>query len=128
MEITLLYASLLGVILIALSWKVVKLRRKHQVGIGGGEVPALKRAIRAQANFTEYVPLAVLLLALIELSQGVPGWLLHVLGAMLVIGRVLHGIGLGRSAGASTERIVGTLATWIVLAVGAVTGLWVSVF
>lgn len=128
MEVTLLYAALLALILIALSVRVVKMRRQHQVGIGGGEVPALKRAIRVQANFTEYVPLAVLLLALLELSQSVPGWLLHTLGALLVIGRVLHGIGLSRSAGTSNGRVLGTLATWIVLVVSALIGIWVAMF
>lgn len=114
---TLLYAGLASLLLIALSYRVVALRRRHQVGIGTGSVNALERAIRAQANFSEYVPLALLLLALLEMTSA-PALLIHALGVALILGRVLHAIGLNRSAGISSGRFVGTLLTWLVLLIG----------
>ncbi|NKI34953.1 hypothetical protein HFP89_07225 [Wenzhouxiangella sp. XN79A] len=123
--ITLFYAGLSALILLGLSARVVALRRKHQVGIGTGAINTLERAVRAQANFTEYVPLALLLIALLEL-QGVAGAVVHALGALLVIGRVLHALGLNRSAGTSMGRLVGTVLTWLVLLAGGAAALGVA--
>jgi len=117
--IVLLYAGLSALILLALSFNVVRLRLRHRVGLGSGEVPDLERAIRAHANFCEYTPLALLLLGLLALAGAAPGWALHVLGAALVLGRVLHALGLTRSAGASRARQAGTVLTWLVLLVAA---------
>lgn len=117
--IVLPYAGLLGVLLLALSYNVVRLRRKHQVGIGTGDVPELARGIRAHANFCEYVPLALVLLFGLALAGAAPAWALHGLGAALVVGRTLHAVGLSRSAGASAARVWGTLLTWVVVLVAA---------
>lgn len=125
-SIVLIYASLLALLLIGLSYNVVRLRRRHQVGIGTGSVQALERAVRAHANFCEYVPLALLLLGLIELGGKVPGWTLHILGLALLAGRIAHAQGLSRSAGASRARVVGTALTWGVLLVASGMGLAVG--
>lgn len=125
-SIVLIYASLLALLLIGLSYNVVRLRRRHQVGIGTGSVQALERAVRAHANFCEYVPLALLLLGLIELGGKVPGWMLHILGLALLAGRIAHAQGLNRSAGASRARVVGTALTWGVLLVASGMGLAVG--
>lgn len=114
-EILLPYAGVLGLVLIGLSIQVVTLRRRHRVGIGSGQVQALERAIRAHANFTEYVPLALVLLALLAISSSLPNGVLHALAGALVLGRILHAIGLSRSAGTSLNRVLGTLLTWLVL-------------
>ncbi len=113
------YAGLLALVLLALSYNVVRLRRRHQVGIGTGGNEELVRAVRAQANFCEYVPLALVLIALITASGNAPMWAIHLLGAALVVGRILHGFGLNRTSGESSGRIAGTLLTWLVLLFGA---------
>lgn len=122
-SVVLLYTSLLALLLLALSYNVVRLRQQHQVGIGTGAVQALERAVRAHANFCEYVPMALLLLALIEFGGNVPAWALHVLGLLLLAGRVSHAVGLSRSAGASRARVIGTVLTWAVLLVAGGMGL-----
>jgi len=126
-SITLMYTSLLALLLIGLSYNVVRLRRQFQVGIGTGSVQPLERAVRAHANFCEYVPIALLLLVLIEIGGDAPGWALHVLGALLLFGRLAHAVGLSRSAGATRARVIGTVLTWSVLLVGAGMGLAVAV-
>lgn len=118
-SVVLLYSSLLALLLIALSYNVVRLRQQHQVGIGSGSIQALERAVRAHANFCEYVPMALLLLALIESGGNVPAWALHLLGLLLLAGRVAHAFGLSRSAGTSRARVTGTMLTWMVLLVAA---------
>lgn len=129
--ITMFYAGLLGLVLLALSVRVVYLRRGLKVGLGSGGNDALERAVRAHANFCEYVPIALLLILLLEASAAVSGWLLHILGIGLVAGRVLHGMfGLNLSSGVSAGRLWGTALTWLVigasalLCVGMAIGRW----
>ena len=125
--ITLFYASVLAVLFLVLSVRVVLLRRRLRVGVGTGGQQTLELAVRAHANFSEYVPLALVMLLALEVGAGAPVWLLHLLGIMLVVGRVLHGlVGLNRGAGTSPGRFFGTLLTWLMLLVSAVTGLAVA--
>ena len=126
-SVVLLYTSLLGLLLIGLSYNVVRLRQRHQVGIGTGSVQALERAVRAHANFCEYVPLALLLLALIEFAGGAPVWTLHILGLLLLSGRIAHALGLSRNAGVSRARVIGTLLTWVVVLIAGGIGITAGV-
>ena len=122
--ITLFYASLLAILFLALSLRVVFLRRKLRVGVGTGGHESLQLAVRAHANFNEYVPLALILMLALEMGTTGSGRLLHLLGSMLVIGRVLHGlVGINLSAGTSSGRFLGTLLTWSVLLFSAIAGL-----
>ena len=114
LNITAVYASLFGLLLIFLSSRVVRWRRELSVGLGDGGEESLLRAQRAQANFIEYVPIALLLLAVAE-SQGLTGWLLHTSGVILVLARLVHAWGLSMSSGRSFGRFWGTLLTWAVI-------------
>jgi len=125
--LTLFYGGLLGLILIVLSLQVVRLRRRLGVGIGSGDQPELERAIRAQANFCEYVPIGVVLLLVLEGSGAVNFMIIHVLGLALVLGRILHGLmGLNRSAGVSSGRFIGTLLTWLMILSASLLAVWVA--
>jgi hypothetical protein len=121
LKITLLFASLHALLMLALAARVVLHRRSAKIGIGDGGDKALARKIRAHANFIEYVPVALILLALLELAGLAALWL-WIFGGGLLVARVLHAIGLTRSAGTSFERFNGTLFTWIVLAAMAIAG------
>ena len=112
--ITGLYAALSAAIILLLSARVVLLRRVLKVGIGDGGDKALAKAIRAQANAIEYIPICVLLLFLVE-TNGLATMTAHAYGATLILGRVLHALGLSRSAGVSFGRYWGTLLTWLVM-------------
>ena len=110
-----LYAGLCGLLFIWLSWKVIVERRRSKVGLGDGGDPDLQRAIRVHANFIEYTPFALVLLALVDVSSG-PDWLVHGAGVVLVVSRVLNAQGLGATAGYSRGRYFGTLGSWIIIA------------
>ena len=99
------YASILAILYIALTFKVIGLRRKHLVGIGDGENTELAKAIRVHGNFSEYVPIALILFAAFELNGG-SAQMLHLLGGLLVTARFLHAIGLSKSIGTSWQRFV----------------------
>lgn len=122
-SITALYASLSGLLLIGLTMRVVADRRRAQVGLGTGSDPGLERAVRVHGNFVEYVPLALMLLLIAEFSMASP-WLLHLLGAQLVLGRLLHAWGLGGASGVSFGRFWGTLLTLIMILVTSLLNLW----
>ncbi len=117
-EFTAFYAGILGLFYVALSLKVIILRRKFKVGIGHGEERELHRSIRVHGNFAEYVPFALFLLLLLEINA-TQMWVLHVLGSMLFLGRILHVMGLSKSAGISTARVFGGVLTYLMMAIAA---------
>ena len=121
--ITALYAAILGLVLIALSARIAGLRGKTGIGIGHEGSDVLSRAVRVHGNFIEYAPIALILMALIELNGG-PALLLHGLGLALVVGRLLHAWGLSGSVGVSFGRAAGTIATWTAIGVGALFALY----
>jgi uncharacterized membrane protein YecN with MAPEG domain len=111
---SILYAGIFGLLFIYLSVEVVKLRAQYQVRLGDEGHLDLLKAIRIHGNFAEYVPLALVLFSLSELIGG-RSWMLHTLGITLIIGRVLHIMGLRKTDGPSVYRILGVLLTWVVI-------------
>lgn len=115
-----IYIGINALIMLALALLVVRTRVLTKTDLGDGGNPLMLRAIRAHANNVEYVPMALLLLAVAEMSYA-PVWLLHVLGLALTGGRIAHAAGLYQTSGASAGRLAGTILTWLVLLVGGVT-------
>ncbi len=95
-----LYAGLIALLFIALSFRVVLGRYAHKVSIGDGANDDMVKRMRVQANCAEYAPIGIILLVLAEL-QGMPVWAIHLAGSVLLGGRMLHAYGLG-----STPQIV----------------------
>jgi uncharacterized membrane protein YecN with MAPEG domain len=116
MPITALYAGLLAPLFILLSIRVIQKRRGARVGLGDGE---LLRRMRVHGNFAEYVPLALLLIALAE-SLKTDARMLHGLGIALVVGRIVHAYGVSQSKESFSLRITGVAVTSTVLLVAAV--------
>lgn len=88
-----IYAGILALLIVWLSLNVIKLRRSKKVILGDGGETDLQYAIRAQGNATEYIPICLILLVLLELS-GINIWLLHLGGIAIIMGRLLHAKGL----------------------------------
>ena len=93
MSVTPVYAGLLALLFIFLSVRVIGMRRSARVALGDGGNPALLRRQRVHGNFAEYVPLALILMALAEL-QNPPGWMIHAIGIPLLLGRAAHAYGV----------------------------------
>jgi uncharacterized membrane protein YecN with MAPEG domain len=119
MVVTPLYAGLLALWFAILGFRVIQLRRHTHVSAGDGGEPGLQRAIRGHANFVEYVPLALLLLAVLELSR-FSIYVLHGLGATLLVARLIHGWAFSFTSGSPQGRLVGATLTFIVLIIEAV--------
>lgn len=123
MRITSLYAALGALLLIVLSIRVVLQRRTARVGIHDGGDHTLAKRIRAHANATEYLPIGLLLLLLLESNQTQP-WLLHLIGIGLIAGRVLHAWGLSRTSALSIGRGAGMVLTLLAILTAALLLIW----
>lgn len=119
MTIISVYASLLAFLFVFLSIRIIRLRRSLGIALGHEENPDMLRAMRVQANCAEYVPIALLLIFLVESSAAHP-MLVHALGIALVIGRVSHAIGVSRNPENFNFRVFGMTLTFAVLLVCAV--------
>ena len=114
LPVTALYAALLGLLYAALTLLVVRGRFGSGVMLGTGEDKGLLRAVRAHANFAEFVPLILILMALGE-GMRLSSVVLHLLGAALVAARVLHAIGISQEPDVRPARGGGAVLTLVVL-------------
>ncbi len=114
-----IYAALLAFVLIFLSLRVIRTRRTAKVALGDGGDAALLRASRAQANFAEYVPMALLLMGCAEL-QGAPILAVHGLGLVLLTGRLVHAYGVSRADEDFRFRVRGMQLTFFSIAAAAI--------
>lgn len=117
LTITPIYLGLGALFMAWLTVRVIQLRFRHRVGIGDGGESALARAIRVHGNCAEYLPLLLLITAVIELG-GAPAWVVHLFGGATLLGRALHAYGFSRSEGASMARVLGMALTFGVMIFG----------
>lgn len=121
LPITLATASVCAFMFVALSARVVRDRFRHRVALGDGGKPELIADIRAHANFAEYVPLALILLGLLE-QAGASRPALIAYGVLLVAFRVAHVIGIPMKA-PNPFRVAGAAGTFGLLLVAGTYGL-----
>ncbi|HRH78340.1 MAG TPA: MAPEG family protein [Cellvibrionaceae bacterium] len=104
------YAACLALLYMVLTFRTIFLRGKFKRALGDGNHEPLQRAIRVHANFNEYVPLGLVLLSVLAAHQA-SAYLLHGLGAALLVGRLLHALGVSRSPEPLILRQVGMVLT-----------------
>jgi uncharacterized membrane protein YecN with MAPEG domain len=113
LEIAALYIGVNILILLVLSYVVVRGRRTHKIALGDGKNRDVERAIRAHGNAAEYIPAALVgILGLALLNPAAPVWLIHASGILLTLGRIIHGVGLNLSA-VNLGRTLGVALTWL---------------
>jgi uncharacterized protein len=114
-HITLIYAGLLGLLLVVLSFNVMQ----NWVRVTGKRLETdrdMRRAERVLSSFVEYTPLALILLMIVE-SKGAPLAVLHALGGALVAARLMHAYGSNSFGGSGIMRFLGAQLTFLVLTV-----------
>ncbi len=121
--ITALYAGILALIAITLGGVIGPIRLRTGISILHGENMVLATAVRRHGNFTESVPLALILLAALELN-GCSAGLLHGLGIALVVARIAHPIGLRHDNVRNPLRGLGAGVTTLVTLIAAVMLIW----
>lgn len=114
-----LHISLLSLVLATSInlWLAVRCGRARisgQVLHGDGGDVALQRHMRAQANYVEYTPFALLLILLLDLTDQ-DGWLLGLTALAYFAARLLHPLGMQADHPAKTRQI-GIGVTFILLA------------
>ena len=124
-KITLLFASLHVLLMLVLLVRISQHRHGHKIGLGDGGDAELSRKVRVHGNFIEHAPLALLMLGLLELCR-LPALWLWTLGAVLLLGRIMHAAGLSRTAGYSVGRFWGTAMTWLAMLLMALAGVWIA--
>jgi len=108
------YAALLALLFVYLSVRTIGVRRRLQIAIGDKDHPEMQRAMRVHANFAEYVPLGLVMLALVE-SRAPAAWLMHALCLCLLVGRLLHAYGVSQTPERFQFRVSGMALTFTCL-------------
>lgn len=128
MPITLLYASVMAVFALVLSFKAGSLRGKTGISVLFGDPANMELAekVRRHQNFLEYVPMVLIMFGAIEISGG-SSMFLYIVGDLLIIARIAHAIGLKHDNMAHPGRLIGAGGTALLTLVTAGYGLWLSV-
>jgi uncharacterized protein len=108
-----LWGGLLILLLVGLSVRVVLARQKHRVVLGDGGVSQVTVACRVFGNATEYVPAGVGALTLLAML-GMPVLWIHIVGGVLLAGRLVHAIGLNDRR-PTLGRVGGMILTYLAL-------------
>jgi uncharacterized membrane protein YecN with MAPEG domain len=117
-HVTLVYAGILGLLLVVLSFNVMQ-NWVRVTGQGKETDLSMRRAERILSSFVEYVPLTLILLVMGELC-GEPPLILHILGAVLVAGRIMHAYGSNDMPFAGLLRFLGAQLTFLVLTIASI--------
>lgn len=115
--ITSFTASVLAIMLVALSIYVGIYRNTAKIMVGTGNDEKLTIRIRAQGNFTEYAPMALIIIALCE-YQKFSSTLVLILAALIIIGRLTHAIGMLKNL--VIFKFIGMIGTYLCIIIGAI--------
>lgn len=124
MPITLTFAAAATLLNIWLGVRISRLRASHHVLHGDGGHGILLRRMRAQSNYVEYTPFALILCGLIEVALGSATWL-WITALLYIIGRVFHAFGMDSDT-PHRLRIVGIFMTIAILLVLSGTALYAA--
>lgn len=113
LQTTLSLAAAAAIINMWLAMRCGRLRGSEKIMHGDGGNPALLRRMRAHSNFTEYTPLMLILIGVIELTDKGGTWL-AIVGAVFMVGRVLHALGMDNPE-VGKPRMIGMLATMLTM-------------
>jgi uncharacterized membrane protein YecN with MAPEG domain len=110
LPVTAVFAGLLALWLIFLQSRVIAFRGARRISLGDGGHEEGLRLIRAHGNAAETIPIFLILLGLSE-GMGAPAWVVALLGAVFLAGRVLHGLQFVLDRPGFTMRMWGMILT-----------------
>ena len=118
-----IYIAILVLGVLPLLFNVIRFRIKHRVLLGDEGHTLLKRAVRAHGNYVETVPFTLVLLLTLAQTGAAP-LAIHLTGISIIVGRILHAIGLLRTDKPALERGFGMLLTIFSFIIGSVALVW----
>lgn len=107
-----LITAILLFIFIALSFNAAFIRRKSGLAVGEGDNETLLRAVRAHGNFTEFTPMFLISLFLVDHISKNCEYVL-VIGSGFILGRIFHALSMFLKKG--LLRVAGMMLTFIPL-------------
>jgi uncharacterized protein len=113
LQTTLSLAAAAALLNIWLSIRIGQIRTREKIIHGDAGNEALIRRMRAQANFVENVPLALILIGAVE-AAGRGGTWLAIVGSVFLLARLAHGIGMDNPR-PNLFRSIGALVTMVTL-------------
>lgn len=120
LPITALYAGILGIMAIILGAGSGFIRARTGVSLGADSTnQAQLLAFRRHANFTEWAPIFLILLGVLELN-GSSEITLYTLGGVFVVARILHPLGLRAEDAGGIGRTLGAAGSALSVAVASV--------
>ena len=128
LPITALYAGIMVIFALALSFRAGGFRGKSGISVGLGEPVNMDLAerVRIHQNFLEYVPMAIILMGILETNGG-NATFLHVFGVVLIVARIAHAVGLKHDNMGHPGRAIGAGGTALISLVAALYTLWMVV-
>lgn len=126
-QVTALYAGIMALFALYLSFQAGSFRGKAGVSLLYGDPVNMELAekVRRHQNFLEYVPLIIILMALIELNGGSTVFL-HAAGILLIVARIAHAVGLHHDNMAHVGRLIGAAGTALITLVTGGYTLWIA--
>ena len=121
-----LWAGLSLLFVLWLSMRISSHRRKLKVSVGDGGHAELINTTRAFGNAIEYIPLALVALAVTAVFYS--ALFVHILGGAFFLGRVLHAWGMSQAKQPSIGRMLGMLLTYLVFIASAGLLIFAAVF
>jgi uncharacterized membrane protein YecN with MAPEG domain len=115
----------LGLIFIVLRIFVTIHRAKSGISILTQDNMILAEKVRRFGNFIETAPFVLILMGFVETS-GANAFLLHTIGGLLLMSRILHPLGLNHNHGAHPLRIASGMMTLGSVLIAVIYILWHS--
>jgi len=110
--ISAIYIVISSILIGRLSLVVIKARRKYKISVGNNGNEELNLAIAAHSTNIEYLPIALLLLLVLEFN-GAGIIVIHITGIILIVSRMVHTRGL--LAANLKQRIIGMQMTFFTI-------------
>lgn len=106
-----LWTGLSLLLILILSARISSHRRRLKVSVGDGGSDALTSTTRAFGNAVEYIPSALVALAIVAVFYSAT--VVHILGGAFLLGRILHAWGMGQQKQPAVGRMMGMLLTYL---------------
>lgn len=125
LPITALYAGVLAIFALYLSFRAGSFRGKAGASVLFGDPPNMElvERVRVHQNFLEYVPIILILMGAIELNGG-SATFLHSIGIVLIVARIAHAIGLKHDNMGHPGRLIGAGGTALITLITAGYAIW----
>jgi len=112
---TSLYAGILGLIYLKITFDTIMIRRTKKVSLGSGKSNEILHMTSAHNNFSNYAPFFLILFYLAEM-RGFSQITLHIIAMFFILGRLFHYYYMKYQEKSFTKRQIGMIFTLIPIA------------